>query len=172
MRTVILMLLASLVAPSLAATCESVDGNLLASLNCGFDKDVKGWAPLPDATVARDAAENGVLKATGDPGGSLTIIGPCAPVHANSGYQVTARFRLAGGNPYFCAVNAFQYADTQCSDGQQPLASAAGPPAATWRAVEGSATTASIAKSVHLHAICSGEPGFVVMFDDFVLRRK
>lgn len=172
MRTLTVTLLAALVASSLAATCETVDGNLLASLNCGFDKDVKGWVPLLAASVARDASENGVLKATGDRAGSLTIIGPCAPVQAGAGYQVTARLRVAAGNAYFCAVNAFQYSDAQCSAGQQPLASAAGPPEATWKAVEGSAKTDSAAKAVHLHAVCSGEPGFVVMFDDFVLRRK
>jgi hypothetical protein len=169
MRTWIVALLASLLSSSLAATCESVRGNLLAAHNCGFDKDVSGWVALPEATVAHDPGDQGVLKATSDPSGSLTITGPCVAVQGSSGYRIGARLRLAKGPAYFCSVNTFQYSDVRCGDNAEPLGSAAGPPEAAWKSVDGLATTASTTKSVQLRAVCSGPPGFVVTFDDFVL---
>lgn len=172
MRVPIAALFASLVSTSLTATCESVAGNLLAGHNCGFERDASGWSASPGAEVARDTAEKGVLRARSDSGGSLTVTGPCVQVAAETSHRIAARVRLAEGEAYFCAVNAFQFADARCSEDAQPLGSAAGPPGPAWRAVDGSATTGSTTGSVQLRADCSGEPGFVVLFDDFVLSRN
>jgi hypothetical protein len=161
--------LVSLLSSSLAATCESVRGNLVATHNCGFAKDVDGWVAQPEATVSHDLGEGGVLRATSDLSGSLTVTGPCVTAQGESSYRIGARLRLAKGPAYFCSVNAFQYSDVHCSDNAEPLGSAAGPPGAAWRSVDGSATTTSLTKSVQLRAVCSGPPGFIVMFDDFVL---
>jgi hypothetical protein len=109
-----------------------------------------------------------VLKAASDAQGSLTVLGPCVAAQANTAYHVSVRLRLATGTAYFCSVNLFQYSDDRCSAGQEPLGSAPGPPEATWSTVKGSATTGA-AKSLHVRPVCSGQPGFVVQFDDFVL---
>jgi hypothetical protein len=150
-----------------AADCQA-PANLLAPHNCAFDKDAKGWSALPGASVSQDPADKGVLKAVADSQGSLTIDGPCVAAQANTAYHLSARLRLATGTAYFCSVNVFQYADDRCSAGQEPLGSAPGPPETAWKTVKGAATTGP-AKSLRVRPVCSGQPGFVVQFDDFVL---
>ena len=165
-----LVLLGILGSGPAAADCQA-PANLLAQHNCGFDKDAKGWTPAPGgASVSHDPADHGVLKAVADSQGSLTILGPCLAAQAKTGYQISARLRAAAGTAYFCSVNVFQYSDDHCSQGQEPLGSAPGPPGTTWGTVKGSATTGA-AKSVQMQPVCSGQPGFVVQFDDFVFAK-
>jgi hypothetical protein len=111
----------------------------------------------------------GVLAGTSDSGGSLTILGPCVKVQAGKPYQFGARMRGAKGTVFFCSFNLFQYSDDQCKEGGEPFGSAGRPPEKKWEEVSGSATTAEGVKSVELRPACSGEPGFEVQFDDFVL---
>jgi hypothetical protein len=85
------------------------------------------------------------------------------------GYRVGGRLRATAGTAYFCSINVFQYSDDHCTEGEEPLGSAARPPSATWTTVDGSATTSDVAGSLQLRPACSGEPGFVVQFDDFVI---
>ena len=160
------VLLGALGSDAAAADCRD-PANLLAPHNCGFDKDAKGWTAAPGASVSQDAADQGVLKAVADAQGSLTIHGPCLAAQAKTGYQFSARLRLAAGEAYFCSVNLFQYSDDRCSQGEEPLGSASGPPRPAWATVKGSATTGA-AKSVQVRPVCSGAPGFIVQFDDFV----
>jgi hypothetical protein len=152
--------------PAGAADCRD-PANLLAQQNCGFDKDAKGWTAVPGASVSHDVADRGVLKAAADSQGSLTINGPCVAAQGKTGYHISARLRVAAGTVYFCSVNVFQYSDDRCSQGQEPLGSAPGPPATAWATVTGSATT-GVARSVQVQPVCSGQPGFAVQFDDFV----
>jgi hypothetical protein len=154
-------------ASAAGADCRD-PANLLAAQNCGFDKDAVGWSALPGASVTQDAADGGVLKATADAQGSLTIEGPCIAAQPKTAYRVSARLRLATGTAYFCSVNVFQYADDRCAQGQEPLGSAPGPPEAAWTTVKGAATTGAV-KALRVQPVCSGQPGFVVQFDDFVL---
>lgn len=161
-----LVLLSALGSGPAAASCQD-SANLLAQHNCGFDKDAKGWTAAPGASVSHDPADHGVLKAVADAAGSLTILGPCLAAQAKTGYHFSARLRGAAGTAYFCSINIFQYSGDHCSQGEEPLGSAPGPPGTTWATVEGSATTGA-AKSVQVRAVCSGQPGFVVQFDDFV----
>ena len=168
----VLGLLCLLGAAPVAAGCDESAGNLLAGSNCGFAKDLEGWAGAPGASLTRDAADGGVLQAAADEQGSLTVLGPCVGVEAKKSYRIGARLRSTSGTPYFCSVNVFQFTDDRCGEGQEPLGSAAGPPRASWAPLEGSATTSDAAKSVQVHAVCSGEPGFVVQFDDFVFGKS
>ena len=161
-----LVLLGILGSGPAAADCQG-PANLLAQHNCGFDKDAKGWSAAPGASVSHDPADRGVLKAVADSQGSLTILSPCLAAQAKTGYQISARLRAAAGTAYFCSVNVFQYSDDHCSQRQEPLGSAPGPPGAAWVTVNGSATTGA-AKSVQVQPVCSGQPGFAVQFDDFV----
>jgi hypothetical protein len=168
MRVLAVVMFVSVVGSgTIAADCQA-PANLLTPHNCGFDTDAKGWSALYGASVTQDPTDRGVLKAVSDSQGSLTIQGPCVPAHASTAYQVGARLRLATGTAYFCSVNVFQYADDRCSAGEEPLGSAPGPPAAAWSTVKGTATTGA-AKSLRVRPVCSGQPGFVVQFDDFVL---
>ena len=162
-----LVLLGMLGTAPVAASCHDSAGNLLAASNCGFDKDAKGWTAVPGASVSHDVADRGVLKAAADSQGSLTIMGPCVAVQGETGYHISARLRVAAGTVYFCSVNVFQYSDDHCSQGEEPLGSAPGPPATAWATVKGSAMTGA-ARSVQVRPVCSGQPGFAVQFDDFV----
>ena len=160
------VLLGTLGSRPVAADCQDA-ANLIARHNCGFDKDARGWTADPGASVSHDAADGGVLKAAADSQGSLTIKGPCVKAEGKTGYHISARLRVAAGTVYFCSVNVFQYSDDQCSQGQEPLGSAPGPPGTTWTTVKGSATTGA-ARSVEVRPVCSGQGGFAVQFDDFV----
>jgi hypothetical protein len=168
MRTV--LLLASLVAAPLAADCKSAAGNLIAGDNCGFDKDLAGWSAVPEGKVSRDAGENGALRAAGDPSGSLTVQGPCVAVKGGAEVRVGARLKLVSGNAYFCSVLAFEHENASCQDGANPLAAAPGPPSPAWKEIEGSAKTQPATRAIAIRPVCSGEPGFTVLFDDFVVR--
>lgn len=151
--------------------CAGELDNLLAKSNCGFAKDAAGWTAAPGATLSRVAGEagSGILKAVADSGGSLTIMGPCVKARGASPYRLAGRLRSAGGTVFFCSVNAWQFSDESCAEGQEPLGSAGLPPSPEWQAATGSATTAGAAKSIQLRPVCSGEPGFEMQFDDFVL---
>ena len=169
MRILAMIAAALVFASPLAATCRAAAENLLATHNCGFDRDVSEWTAVGDASVSRDASEGGVLEAVGDAGGSLTIEGPCVAAEAASQYRLGARLRLSSGTAYFCSVNVYQYSDAACGKDAEPLGSAAGPPGPAWTVVDGTATTSATTKSLKVHPVCSGQPGFVVLFDDFVL---
>jgi len=155
-----------------AADCRDAAGNLLASVNCGFDKDTKGWTASPGAGVSRDPADDGVLKGVADSQGSLTILGPCVAAQPNVEYHIGVRLRGVAGTSYFCSVNVFQYSDAHCSEGQDPLGSAAAPPETEWVSLDGSATTSNATQSLQVRPACSGKPGFIVQFDDFVVSKK
>ena len=165
-----LVLIASLLAAPLAADCKTAAGNLLAGGNCGFDQNLAGWSVVPEGKLSRDAAEQGAMKVTGDPGGSLTLEGPCVAVKGGAEVRVSARLRLAAGSAYFCSVLSFEHADPACEGPGGPLAAAAAPPSPKWQEVSGSAKTQPATRAVELRPVCSGEPGFEVLFDDFVLQ--
>lgn len=167
-----LALLGMLATAPVAASCDDSAANLLAASNCGFDKDAKGWTAAPGASASQDPADHGVLEAVADSQGSLTILGPCLAAQAKTLYSIGARLRITAGTAYFCSVNVFQYSDDRCTEGQEPLGSAAGPPSANWAPLDGSATTSDAAKSVQVRPVCSGQPGFAVQFDDFVLGKR
>jgi len=168
----LLVLLSAFDAAAATANCRDTPGNLLASGNCGFDKDAKGWTAASGASVAHDPADQGVLKAVADASGSLTIEGPCLAVQPATEYRVAARLRGAAGTAYFCSVNVFQYSDGACTEGSAPLASAPGPPGPAWKSLDGSAKTSGTAKSVRVQPVCSGDPRFVVQLDDFVVAKR
>lgn len=151
--------------------CARDPGNMLGNANCGFNKDVQRWTAAPGATVAfaADDSDGGLLQAVSDAQGSLTITGPCVKAQPVGEYKFSARLRKTSGEAYFCSVNAWQFSDESCTAGQEPLASAGVPPSAEWQAVDGSAVMARGAKSIQLRPVCSGQAGFVVQFDDFVL---
>jgi hypothetical protein len=168
----VLVLLGVLGTAPADSSCQQSAGNLLAPHNCGFDKDVQGWTAAPGASLSRGSADQGVLEAVADSAGSLTIVGPCVAAQPKTGYRIGARSRSAAGTAYFCSVNVFQYTDDRCTQGEEPLGSAAGPPGASWAALDGSATTSGTAKSVQVRPVCSGQPGFSVQFDDFLLTKS
>jgi hypothetical protein len=167
-----LALLSILGATPAAAGCQDTAGNLLAGINCGFNKNAKGWTASPGAVVSQDPADHGVLKGVADSQGSLTILGPCVAAQPTVTYRLGARLRGTAGTSYFCSMNVFQYSDAHCTEGQEPLGSAAAPPDAKWATLAGSATTSEAAKSLQVRPACSGKPGFIVQFDDFVVSKN
>jgi hypothetical protein len=151
------------------ADCASDPKNLLAKLNCGFDRDIAGWT---DSAIGKSSHEPkdgnpgaGALKGT-DGDQSLLIEGPCVPVRPSTKYTFGLRIRTATGNPYFVGMNVFQYADANCKEAAEPLHSAGMPPNKTWQSATETATTSATAASVQLRIAGSGEPGFSILFDD------
>jgi hypothetical protein len=163
-----LVLLGVLAAVPAGASCDESPRNLLATANCGFDKDATGWTALTAAPAHHDVADGGTLQGVADSQGSLIIVGPCVAAQAKTSYSIGGRLRSAKGKAYFCALNVYQYSDDRCNEGAEPLGSAAAPPSADWAPLVGSATTSAVTKSVQVRPTCSGEPGFVVSFDDLV----
>jgi hypothetical protein len=168
---ILALLVVFLSAAPAAGDCVDERGNLLANANCGFHQDIAGWTSTPGTTVSRDTDDSGhgVMKAVADTGGSLTIVSPCVKARPSAPYRFAARLRNTAGAVYFCSVNAGQFSDEGCTEGQEPLGSAGLPPGRDWEAATGSATTSDGAKSIQLRPACSGEPGFAIQFDDFVL---
>jgi hypothetical protein len=156
-----------------AADCRGVAGNLLAA-NCGFDKDVAGWRGTAETAIVHNPAAasdpaSAAMKTTSSAQGSLTAMSACVPVRGAAAYQFSARLRLSSGTPFFCALNAWQYTDTKCAEGSEPLGSAGRPPASAWATLEGQASTRANARSVLLRAECSGQGVVAIEWDDFVL---
>jgi hypothetical protein len=147
-----------------------------ALLDAGFDKDVQGWTAVPGGAQASHEPDDGdprpgALRGVSDPGGSLTVLGPCLKVQPSTAYRFGAHLRRAKGNSYFCSLNVFQFSDAACSSGQEPLGSAGKPAEEKWTSASGAANTAAQAASVQPRAVCSGEPGFVVLWDTITFRR-
>jgi len=157
-----------------AADCATDPKNLLAKLNCGFDRDISGWTQSEMGKSSHEPKEGnpkpGALRGT-DGNQSLLIEGPCVQVKPSTKYTFGLRMRTATGTPYFIAMNVFQYTDANCKEGAEPLHSAGMPPNKTWQPVTESATTSDTAASVHLRITGSGEPGFSILFDDIFLNK-
>ncbi len=158
------------------AACAADDLNLLAGANGSFDRDVSGWQAAPGDAAAAHAAEDGqpragALRADGGPNGSVTILGPCVAAKPGA-YEVRARTKVVNGTPYYCGANLFQYSDESCERETGPVAAAAQPPGEQWREASASGVTDGDARSLQVRLVCSGRPGFVVLFDDLVVTRR
>ena len=104
------------------ADCKSVTGNLLAKSNCGFDKDVAGWTPIPDTSLAHLPATDGdptstAMRVTSGAQGSLSALSACVPVTGAASYRFSARLRTVSGAAFFCALNVWQYSDSEVCGG-------------------------------------------------------
>lgn len=159
-------------AASIAGDCADVKGNLIA--NCGFDGKLDGWTAFPGATISivSDSAGESVLMAEADSNASLGFLSSCLRASPSTPYTIAARVRLRKGEAYFCGVNAWQYSDANCGEGAEPLGSAAMPPESEWKTVTTSVTALESTRSIQLHPVCSGPAGFIMDFDDFVLRAE
>lgn len=171
MRLAAIAIALTAASPSLAgADCANEATNLLAQRNCGFAKDTAGWSTESPAAIRHDAANGdpaaGALLADGGPQGSVTVVGPCVPAKPSTSHAYAAHLRLARGNAYYCNVQLFQFTDQSCQEGSEPLGAQGRPPDATWRIASASASTGEPTRSLEVRLVCSGEPGFAVLWDD------
>jgi hypothetical protein len=169
-------LCAAISSAALATDCASQSENLLAGANCSFDRDLTGWQAAPgDEAPAHEAKEGqpraGALRAAGGSNGSITVLGPCLPALPGI-YEIGGSFRSAAGTPYYCAVDALQYADATCTLDEKPLVAAGQPPAEGWKSATSSAVTDGDTGSVRVRLGCSGKPDFEVLFDEVSLYRR
>lgn len=168
----ILCLFLSALPAGAGGDCASQSGNLLAKSNCGFDRDLFGWAAPVSGSAAHDARAGepkpGALAGTGGQG-SFQVAGPCAAARPGTAYSVGVRAQLAAGSVYVCGFAVWQYADALCDSGQEPFVATAEPLEKEWRSFTASGTTAAGAASLRVQLQCSGEAGFRVLFDDVVL---
>jgi hypothetical protein len=175
MRSLFVATVMFLASGSSIQTADCLDKkNLLAATNCGFAKDVSGWRVVGGATVAREALPGGggAMKVKAGSDGSITVIGPCVSASPSVDHEVSARIRSSAGIPYFCSVLSSEYTDVACKNGANPLAGAGVPPAAEWQTATARASTSGTTRSIQISAVCSGEPGFSALFDDFAITRK
>ena len=156
------------------ADCKAVPGNLLANVNCGFDKDAAGWKGTTGTAIAHvpegagDSA-SAAMTLTSSAQGGLSASSACVPMRGGTSYQVGARLRLASGTPFFCALNAWQFSDAKCGGVPEPLATNGRPPEKGWHTLQATASTRADAASALLRADCSGQGVVSVMWDDFVI---
>lgn len=170
--TALLLVSALAAAPLLAADGARPGGNLLAKSDGGFDRGVAGWDQPLSGSVAHDAKAgnpNAGALAGSDARGSFSTAAPCVAAEPEAGYAARARFEVAAGSVYVCGFAVFQYTDAACAEGQEPFVAESDLPAPGWQAVEASGRTAAGVRSLGLRLVCSGEPGFRVLFDDVAI---
>lgn len=175
--TAVLMLAAGTGA---AADCSKDAKNLLAKSDCGFASGIKGWDSGTYGKISHDAKEGapgpGALKAVGTDG-TLEAKGPCLPAKPKATYRYGGRVRLVGGETYVCGMQVHHYSDAACQDSLGILSALADLVTPEWRAFDparrpengpkqGFATMAAETKAMKLVLVCSGAPGFTVLFDD------
>jgi hypothetical protein len=183
-------LAAALAAGPDAPDCAKDPKNLLAKLDCGFASGIQGWEADSmggPAKIAHEPKEGdpspGALKGVGSSQGSLQAKGPCLPARPNTSYRYGARFRLVSGETYVCGPQIFHYRDAACQDSMGPLSAMSDLVEKTWQAFDpgrrpeagkdqGVATTTGETKAIQLRFACSGQPDFVVLFDDVFVTEK
>lgn len=172
----VVAMLASLAGPAaVAAECAADAGNLFASRNCGFAKDIAGWTGVYERSASHESSDGdpakGALAGT-DHQGSLRLQAPCIPVKPDTGYRISVRLRIASGDLYVCGYTVYQADDISCENASDPLVADARPPEKSWQQMTGETRTGETTKSVQLRLECSGEEGFRVLFDDVVFAAK
>jgi hypothetical protein len=163
------------------ADCKTDAKNLLAAHDCGFATGIAGWqASHSEARVSHAAKDGdpqpGSLEVQA-PDGSLQVSGPCLEVEPNTTYRYGARFRKVSGETYVCGPQIHHFADAACAEPLGPLAAMADLVETAWQAFDparrpeagpdqGIAKTEATTRAIRLVFAGSGEPGFVVRFDD------
>jgi hypothetical protein len=175
--------LAGLVLTSSAALadCKSDAKNLLAAHDCGFATGIAGWEASGSRARLGHAAKDGDPQPGSleveAPDGSLLVSGPCLEVEPSTSYRYGARFRKVSGETYVCGPQIHHFADAACAEPLGPLAAMGDMVETAWQAFDptrrpeagpdqGVAKTEAATRAVRLVFAGSGEPGFVVRFDD------
>jgi hypothetical protein len=176
--TTALMVLAAAVAQP--ADCSKEAKNLLAKSDCGFAAGIKGWDSGTRGKISHDARQGapgpGALKAVGTEG-TLEALGPCLPAKPKTTYRYGGRMRLVSGETYVCGAQVHHYSDAACLESLGILSAMADLVSKEWQALDparrpeagpnqGVATTAAETKAMKLVLVCSGAPGFAVLYDD------
>jgi hypothetical protein len=152
---------------ALATAAAAADGNLYATANGSFDRDIAGWTEASFGTVRHDPKE-GSLAGSG-PESSFSVPGPCVDAAPDTAYTASVRVRLVSGTTYVCGFSVFQFPVAGCAQGSEPLVAEVTPVAADWQTISASGTSAADTRSLRLVLNCSGEKGFDVRFDDVAL---
>jgi hypothetical protein len=163
-----------------AADCSKDAKNLLAKSDCGFATGIKGWDSGTLGKISHDAREGapspGALKVVGTEG-TLEAKGPCLPAKPKTTYKYGGRMRLVSGETYVCGAQVHHYSDAACQESLGILSAMADLVKKEWQALDparrpeagpnqGVATMGAETKAMKLVLVCSGAPGFTVLFDD------
>jgi hypothetical protein len=163
-----------------AADCSKDAKNLLAKSDCGFTTGIKGWDSGTHGKISHDAKEGapapGALKAVGTEG-TLEAKGPCVQAKPKTTYKYGGRMRLVSGETYVCGAQVHHYSDAACQESLGILSAMADLVTKEWQALDparrpeagpnqGVATMAAETKAMKLVLVCSGAPGFTVLYDD------
>ena len=163
-----------------AADCSKDAKNTLAKSDCGFATGITGWDSGSYGKISHDAKEGapgpGALKAVGTEG-TLEAKGPCLPARPKVTYRYGGRMRLVSGETYVCGAQVHHYSDAACEESLGILSAMADLVSKEWTALDparrpeagprqGIATMAAETKAMKLVLVCSGAPGFTVLFDD------
>lgn len=162
------------------ADCTKDPKNLLAKSDCGFAAGIDGWSSGTLGKISHEPKDGaptaGSLKAVGTEG-TLEAKGPCVPAKPKATYRYGGRVRLVSGETYVCGQQVHHYSDAACQDGLGILSAAADLVTPEWRAFDparrpengpkqGIAAMSAESKAMKLVLVCSGAPGFTVLFDD------
>ncbi len=162
------------------ADCTKDPKNVLAKSDCGFAAGIAGWDSGSQGKISHEPKEGapgpGALKGIGTDG-TLEAKGPCLPAKAKATYRYGGRVRLVSGETYVCGQQVHHYGDAACQEGLGILSAAADLVKPEWRAFDPArrpengpkqhvATMSAESKAMKLVLVCSGAPGFSVLFDD------
>jgi hypothetical protein len=162
------------------ADCTKDPKNVLARSDCGFAAGIQGWDSGTYGKISHEPKDGapapGSLKAVGTEG-TLEAKGPCLPAKPKATYRYGGRVRRVGGETYVCGVQVHHYGDAACQEGLGILSALADLVTPEWRAFDparrpengpkqGIADMSAESKALKLVLVCSGVPGFTVLFDD------
>jgi hypothetical protein len=181
MRSIAVLAALLFISSAAVADCKSDAKNLLAAHDCGFTAGIAGWQAMGSEVRVTHAAKDGDPQPGSlelqSPDGSLLVSGPCLAVHPGTTYRYGARFRRVSGATYVCGPQIHHFADAACAEPLGPVAAMGDIVEEAWQAFDparrpeagpnqGVVTTEATTRAVQLVFACSGEPGFVVRFDD------
>jgi hypothetical protein len=153
-----------------AAGAAATGANLYAAANGSFDRDIVGWTEASFGTVSHDP-QQGALAGSG-PDSSLSVPGPCVEAAPDTAYAASVRIRLVSGTTYVCGFSVFQFSDTACTEGSEPLFAEAALIETEWQTVTASGASTTAARGLRIVLNCSGEKDFAVRFDDVSLSAR
>jgi len=157
--------------------CETVSGNLVGAMNCGFTDGVNHWtftsvmgSWTTESLTGYPTAPSGKAEAS-DPGSySFTVSSECIPVSGATQYVLGLYSRTPGGATIGCAGRIFEFASTDCSGASTvspdaafvPTLNAWTPWSVVWTTGAGTQSAAGVVE-------CWGDASFTVLFDNGAL---
>jgi hypothetical protein len=154
--------------------CETIPGNLVGALNCGFTDGVNHWtfssamgSWTAEPSTGYPTAPSGSAEAT-DPGSyAFTISSECIAVSAATEHTLGLYSRTPGGATISCAGRIAEYTTSDCTGSPSVSPDAAFSPALNlWTPWSVVWTTGAATQSAIGTIECTADASFTVLFDN------